>query len=39
MFKYNLDYSAQRKRKATEFIFASNKTKLISFDKVELTRI
>lgn len=36
-FEYELMYSAQRKRKATEYIFASEKTKLTSQGRVVLT--
>ncbi|EGO8793108.1 DNA adenine methylase [Enterococcus faecalis] len=36
---YELLYSAQNKRKATEFLFASEKTNLISADKVKLSPI
>lgn len=35
--KYELNYSAQTKKRATEFIFASPITQLNSFDKVKLT--
>lgn len=38
-FYYELRYSAQRKRKATEYIFASQNTKLSSTDKVILNPI
>lgn len=38
-FKYSLGYSAQKKRTATEFLFASQKTKVISYDKVELRSV
>lgn len=38
-FEYELLYSAQNKRKATEFIFASKKTKLVSHDKVCLSHL
>ena len=33
-YKYNLTYSANKKIKATEFLFASERTKLDSFEKV-----
>lgn len=36
---YELNYSAQKKRRAFEFIFSSPKTKLFSFDKIKLTSI
>lgn len=36
-YTYELLYSAQNKRKATEFLFASEKTKLTSADKVKLS--
>lgn len=35
-YKYNLTYSANQKIKATEFLFASERTKLDSFEKVIL---
>lgn len=38
-YYYELRYSAQKKRKATELLFASEKTKLVSKGKVELTEI
>lgn len=38
-FQYSLVYSANRKRVANEFIFASSKTKLVSTQKVELQSI
>lgn len=38
-FEYDLTYSAQTKKKATEFIFASKKTKLVSHDKVCLSNL
>lgn len=38
-FKYELRYSAQTKRRASEFIFASSPTNLISHGKVELSII
>lgn len=38
-YKYELMYSAQRKRKAIEFMFASEKTKLIGKDNVVLSEV
>ncbi len=38
-YKYNLTYSANQKIKATEFLFASERTKLDSFEKVKLENI
>lgn len=37
LYTYDLLYSANKKRKATEFIFASEKTKIKSKDRVKLT--
>ncbi|MFW2899485.1 DNA adenine methylase [Carnobacterium maltaromaticum] len=38
-FEYSLNYSANRKKIATELLFASPKTKIESFDKIELFQI
>ncbi|WP_088816441.1 DNA adenine methylase [Listeria goaensis] len=38
-YEYNLNYSANQKKVAREYLFASNKTKVESFGKVELFRI
>ena len=38
-YKYNLTYSANKKIKATEFLFASERTKLDSFEKVILEKM
>ncbi|KRK25857.1 hypothetical protein J6L97_09510 [Lactobacillus crispatus] len=38
-YTYYLNYSANRKRKAKEYIFVNNNTKVDSFDKIELRRL
>lgn len=38
-YEYNIRYSANQKKLAKEFLFASNKVNLQSYDKVELTRL
>ncbi|EAD9711452.1 hypothetical protein AF113_14240 [Listeria monocytogenes] len=38
-FEYNLNYSANKRKIATEYLFASKKNKIESFDKVNLLRI
>lgn len=38
-FEYQLNYSANKKKKATEFLFSSERTMIQSHDKVELFRI
>ncbi|RHW49693.1 DNA adenine methylase [Bombilactobacillus bombi] len=38
-YEYSLNYSANRKRKAKEYLFANLNTKIESFDKVELKRL
>lgn len=38
-YRYELKYSANTKRKASEYLFASNYTKLESHGKVSITRV
>ncbi|HBI6388902.1 TPA: DNA adenine methylase, partial [Listeria monocytogenes] len=38
-YEYELSYSVNKKRKAKEFMFASEKIKIDSFDKVLLSKI
>lgn len=38
-YTYSLNYSVNKKRKAKEFIFANNNTKIKSFDRVKLEEI
>ena len=38
-YTYRLNYSANKKRKAKEYIFINNNTKAESFEKVKLDRV